>query len=87
MDVKTLRLNTIRMIHPVLLNKLKNKGISVILNTITGFDCEYELESIENMTNKLISIQLATTTNLYIKVPIIDTKPVNVLNADKIDSF
>ena len=45
--------------------------MSVILNSIVGFDCEYDLISSSKKINDLISIQLAGSTNIIVKVPII----------------
>lgn len=71
-DVKNLRRGIVTMLHPSIANKLRNRGLSIFLNTFTGYDSEYELKSSLKMTNKLLSIQLATNTSLYLKVPIID---------------
>lgn len=77
-DVLVLKNNILRMIHPVIKERLSNKGISITLNTFSGFDSEYELESSLNKTNKLISIQLAVNTGMYVKVPIIGKKSLTV---------
>lgn len=74
-DLKSLKNNVTRMINPVISNRLKNKGLSILLNTITGFDSEYELESSLKMSNNLLSIQLASNTSFYVKVPIINREP------------
>src|ERR1700712_968926 len=71
-DIKTIKLMTTRMINPVIKDKLSNRGISLIFNTYSGYDSEYELISSLNKTNELLSIQLAVNTGMYIKVPIID---------------
>lgn len=71
-DVKNLRRGVVTMLHPSIANKLRNRGLSISLNTFTGYDSEYELKSSLKMTNGLLSVQLATNTSLYLKVPIID---------------
>lgn len=76
-DLKCLKNNVTRMINPVILNRLKNKGLSILLNTTTGFDSEYELKSSLENTNNLLSIQLASNTSFYVKVPIICREPLN----------
>ena len=71
-DIKTIKLMASRMIHPVIKDKLSNRGISLIFNTYAGYDTEYELINSLSKTNELLSIQLAVNTGMYIKVPIID---------------
>ena len=51
---------------------MRNRGITVLLNTITGYDCEYGLNSSLNLTNDLISIQLASTSYCYLKIPFLE---------------
>lgn len=76
-DLKNLRGNVLRMIHPFISTKMKNKGVSVLLNTIAGFDSEYELKSSLEMVNELLSVQLASYTNLYVKVPRVEPLALN----------
>lgn len=71
-DLKVVKREVFRMIHPNIAKKLRKRGLSVVLNTFTGFDSEYELESSRFLTNELISIQLASNTNYYLKVPYIN---------------
>lgn len=74
-DLKNLRSEVLRMIHPCIVNKISKKGISLMLNTFSGFDSEYELESSLELKNELISIQIASTTSLYVKVPKVKIDP------------
>lgn len=76
-DIKILNNDITRMIHPFIISKLENKGITVLLNTIVGYDSEYELISSIEKTNELLSVQLASNTSIYIKVPIINTDNLN----------
>lgn len=57
------------MLNPCILKRLENKGLSVMLNTITGFDTEFELLSSLDKRNDLISVQLVSNTGFYVKVP------------------
>jgi hypothetical protein len=85
-DLKVLNNDLSRMIHPFIVSKLENKGITVLLNTVAGYDSEYELISSLNKTNELLSVQLASNTSMYIKVPIINTddiKPTDLHILDK----
>jgi hypothetical protein len=59
------------MINPGIRDKIINKGLSVILNSIVGYDSEYDLNSSSLKINDLLSIQLAGSTNIIVKVPII----------------
>lgn len=68
-DIRKVRNNVLRMLHPVLKDRIKNKGILVTLNSITGFDSEYDLKSSLEKTNTLLSIQLASNSYLNVKVP------------------
>lgn len=79
-DLKTLKNNLFRMIHPSIKAKIRNKGITVILNATVGYDCEYDLKSSLSMTNNLLSIQLASHSHLYIKVPVTKFKPTNSID-------
>ena len=71
-DIKRLWKDVFRMINPSLSDRLKNRGLTIGLNTFTGYDSEYELESSLNKTNELLSIQLASNTSFNIKVPLIN---------------
>lgn len=75
-DLKTVHKSLRRMIHPVLRDKISNKGLSIILNTIVGFDSEYELKSSLNKENDILSIQLSGKSGALIKVPINSQEPV-----------
>ena len=77
-DLKNLRYEIKRMIHPSIVNKLQNKGISLLLNNITGYDSEYELQSSLEKVNELLSVQLASVSSLYVKIPIIDKEALTV---------
>ncbi|KAI5849913.1 hypothetical protein GGS23DRAFT_591648 [Durotheca rogersii] len=70
-DIKILTIDLERMIHPVISKKLQNKGITVLLNSISGFDSEFELKSSLEKLNVLLSVQIAVNSCIYIKVPII----------------
>lgn len=75
-DLRNVRNNIIRMMHPTIKKRVKNKGIYVTLNSITGYDSEYEEKSSLEMTNSLLSIQLASSSYMNIKVPVIAQGPI-----------
>lgn len=73
-DITTLHKAILRLIDPKYRLKISNKGLSVVLNSVVGYDSEYELESCVKMTNRLLSIQLAGSTGMVLKVPIVDNE-------------
>jgi len=77
-DLRNVRNNVLRMLHPVLKDRVKKKGIYVTLNSITGYDAEYELNSSLENTNTLLSIQLASDSNLSVKIPNVNLPPLEV---------
>ena len=77
-DIKVFKKEVLRMINPCIIKKLSNNGLTVLLNTFTGFDSEYELKSSLKKTNDLLSIQLASTTNISLKIPVINKDPISV---------
>jgi hypothetical protein len=54
-------------LEPSIREKFSRKGISFINNIYTGLDTEYA--PINNTTNKLLSVQMALTTSLQLKLP------------------
>ena len=77
-DLRNVRNNILRMLHPVLKDRVKQKGIYVTLNSITGYDAEYELKSSLENTNTLLSIQLASDSHINVKVPKVNLSPLEV---------
>lgn len=75
-DIKTLRKGLLRMIHPGVKDKISMRGIKILLNSLVGYDSEYELKSSLDKLNTLLSVQLAGCTELVLKIPIVDGKPV-----------
>lgn len=75
-DITTAHKGVLRMINPYIRDKISNKGLSILLNTIVGYDSEYELSSSLKMTNDLLSVQLAGNTGLVLKVPVVNKDPV-----------
>jgi hypothetical protein len=54
-------------IDPSIRVKLMKKGVSLIMNTYAGFDTEYV--NIEMGLNKLLSVQLAASSKIILKIP------------------
>lgn len=75
-DLITIRKNILKMINPKFKAKITNKGLSIILNSIVGYDSEYELNSSLRKINDLLSVQLAGNTGVVLKVPVVDKKSV-----------
>jgi len=70
-DLITLRKSLLRMINPNIKDRITSRGLSVILSSIVGYDSEYELNSSSRMINDLLSIQLAGSTGVTLKIPIV----------------
>jgi hypothetical protein len=70
-DLNNTSKRILRMINPDIKNRMSNKGLSIILNTLIGFDTEYNHISTGDLKNKLLSIQLAGTTGLVLKTPVV----------------
>ena len=77
-DLKNLRKNVLLMLHPFIKNRVRSKGLFVYLNTISGYDAEYELVSSLEKLNKLISIQLACNSYISVKVPNVKMEPLSI---------
>ena len=71
-DFNNVKKSILRMLQPAITNQIKNRGISITLNSIVGFDCEYELDSSLKNKNTLLSIQLAANSHVYLKIPSVD---------------
>lgn len=70
-DLNNTSKRILRMINPNIKNRMSNKGLSIILNTLIGFDTEWSHISTGDLKNKLLSIQLAGTTGLVLKIPVV----------------
>jgi hypothetical protein len=53
-ELKNLRTDLISRLDPYLRIQSKKRGITIIHNTYTGFDTEYELLNLKNNLNKLL---------------------------------
>lgn len=58
-DISTVRKNILRMINPIFRHQINNRGLTVLLTSVIGYDSEYELNSSLKTTNDLFSVQLA----------------------------
>ena len=50
--------------------QVQKRGITVIQNTYTGFDCEYQLDDARKFKNRLLSTQTAVQRRTIVKVPL-----------------
>ena len=80
-DIKFVRHEIKRLLNPYVREKITSRGIRLYLNTYVGYDSEYELNSSLKQLNNLISVQLAGTTDLIVKIPIVGV--VNSINFDR----
>jgi hypothetical protein len=68
MVVISLKAKLFEKLDPFLRFQLKS-GITIIQNSYSGFDTEYELEDPQRFLNKLVSVQLAVQGRTLVKVP------------------
>lgn len=70
------------MLHPLIKKKVSSRGVHIELNSIVGYDSEYELLSSSDKTNTLLSIQLAGNSYMNVKIPVtgkvFDIKDLNI---------
>ena len=57
-------------LDPYLRMQIQKRGVTVIQNTYTGFDTEYELLDEKKYLNKLLSVQIAVQSRTIIKIPL-----------------
>lgn len=74
-DADSLTKDVFRRLHPEIQSKLANKGVKVFLNTFVGYDSEYETISSAHNQNEMLSAQLAVNTNMYIRIPQAEYRP------------
>lgn len=67
-DLEHLQKVIYKLIDPSVRKYIQKRGISIIKNTYAGFDTEYK--NIDDKTNKLLSVQIATSTKIIIKLPL-----------------
>lgn len=79
-DLEQLRVDLISKVDPSLRFQIQERGISVIQNTYTGFDSEYELHNLSKHLNNLISVQLAVQGRTLIKVPVYKTMDISYIH-------
>jgi hypothetical protein len=66
-DFEELSKNLYSRLETSIRSQLQKSGISIIKNVYTGFDTEYK--NIDTETNQLLSVQIATTSKVIIKLP------------------
>lgn len=79
-DLEELRRSLLSRFDPYLRFQIQKRGISIIHNTYTGFDPEYELKDSKNFLNKLISVQLAVQSRTLFKVPLYNTLDISYIH-------
>lgn len=89
-DLANIRKSILRMINPDIRERVSNRGLSITLSSLVGYDSEYELNSSSRMVNDLLSIQLAGSTGAVLKIPVVSKyskKDLNIgytLNKDEV---
>lgn len=69
-DLESLRGDLASRLDPSLRLQIQKRGVTIIQNTYTGFDSEYELFDQRYNTNKLLSVQMAVQSRTLIKLPL-----------------
>lgn len=72
-DLENLKIDLTSRLDPYLKLQIQKRGVTIIENTYTGFDTEYELVDEKKHLNKLISFQLAIQSRTLIKIPLYKT--------------
>jgi hypothetical protein len=67
-DIAALMKEILNKLDPSIRVYLKKSGISILLNTYTGYDTEYQ--NVDSRTNKLLSVQLAVSSRILVKIPL-----------------
>ena len=87
-DLANIRKSILRMINPDIRERVSNRGLSITLSSLVGYDSEYELNSSSKMVNDLLSIQLAGSTGAVLKIPVVSKYSKKDLNIGfKLRSF
>jgi hypothetical protein len=76
-DLKVLKRKVITLLNPVIKERLRSKSVMITVNGFVGFDTEYEEENEKDLKNRLLSVQLASTSGLTVIVPKRELKPLN----------
>ena len=69
-ELQEMRQTIINRLDSYLKFQIQRRSITILQNTYTGFDTEFELENEKKHLNKLLSIQLANQTRTLIKIPL-----------------
>lgn len=68
-DYKELIRIIMSKIEPSIKHKLRKGGVSIIHNTYTGYDSEYQNKDLKY--NELLTVQLAVNTRIMLKIPMV----------------
>lgn len=79
-DLESLQVTIVSFLDPYLRFQVQKRGITVIQNTYTGFDTEYELTDPVKCLNKLVSVQRAVQGRMLIKVPLYRTYDISYIH-------
>ena len=69
-ELENLKINLLSRFDRYLKFQIQKRGVSIIMNTYTGFDTEYELKDAKKHLNSLVSVQTAVQTRLIVKIPL-----------------
>ena len=88
-DLDNLKVDLTSRLDPYLKMQLQRRGVTIIENTYTGFDTEYELLNEHKCLNTLISMQFAVQSRTLIKIPLYKTLDISYVHplTSEITSF
>lgn len=78
-DLLVLLKNVYKLIDPSVRRFIQKRGITVIKNVYSGFDTEYKKK--DEKLNELISVQIATSTKIIIKLPLSSEYKLSTIDA------
>lgn len=69
-QLENLRDSLLASLDPFIRLQIQKRGITITNNTYTGFDTEYTLKNSAKHLNKLVSVQCAVQSRVFIKIPL-----------------
>lgn len=80
-DLTVLLKDLFKLIDPSIRKHIQKRGITIIKNIYSGFDTEYKKSKDNELRNDLISVQIATSTKIIIKLPMLARYKLSTIDA------
>jgi hypothetical protein len=78
-DLMELMSKIYKFLDPSLRRYIQKRGVTIIKNVYSGFDTEYKNK--DEKLNNLISVQIATSTKIIIKLPLLSSYKLSIIDA------